>query len=68
MYLFELVVCGFFFSFFDKYPGVYLYSVLFLVFCVSPKMFPIRSETKLQIAGAGCEDDVTGAMLGMNSG
>ena len=67
MYLFELVVCVFF-SFFDKYPGVYLYSVLFLVFCVSPKMFPIRSETKLQKAGVGCEDDVTGAMLGMNSG
>ena len=53
---------------FGIYPGVYLYDVLFLVFCVSPKMFPIRSRTKLQIAGVGCEDGVIGAMLGVNSG
>ena len=58
---------GFFF-FFGIDPGVYLYDVLFLVFCVSPKMFPIRSKTKLQISGVGCEDGVIGAMLGVNSG
>ena len=60
--------CLFVCLFFGIYPGVYLYDVLFLVFCVSPKMFPIRSKTKLQIAGVGCEDGVIGAMLGVNSG
>ena len=66
VYLFESVVCSFF-LFFDIYPGVCLYGVLFLVFCVSPMMFPIRSESKLQIAGAGCEDGVTGDTLGTDS-